>query len=178
MLVYRNGRSDWKVTEATCANPNLVCEVKERARVGSEVWYTLDVRLKKTAPCGYMKDHVLLTTNDPSMAQIPVAVQAQVLCEINVSPASLFLGTLQPGEKATRNVVLSSKKPFRIATISGDKKSFEFAAVDGGTAKTMHMVPVTFVAGADRGKVVKDIHISTDLHGAAIDLSTYAIVTE
>ena len=42
----------------------------------------------------------------------------------------------------------------------------------------MHVLPVTFVAGTDRGRVVKTIHITTDRDGAAADVSTYAIVTQ
>ena len=42
----------------------------------------------------------------------------------------------------------------------------------------MHVLPVTFIAGAERGRVEKTIHITTDRDGATVDVSTYAIVAE
>ena len=107
-----------------------------------------------------------------------MTVEGQVVAKVNVSPASLFLGTLQPGEKTTRQVVVWGKKPFRIMSVAGDPASFQLAAAEEQPAKTVHVVPVTFIAGSDRGRVVKTIHITTDRGGAAADVSTYAIVTE
>ena len=150
----------------------------ERARQDNQVWYELRVRLDKTAPCGYIKDQVLLLTNDQQAPQIPVAVEGQVLAAVNVSPASLFLGTLQPGEKTTRQLVVWGRKPFRIVSVKGEAGYFELPPTEDSAAKTLHLVPITFVAGAERGRVAKTIHIATDSGGASTDVSTYAIVTE
>ena len=80
------------------------------------MWYELDVQLAKDAPCGYIKDYVMLSTNDPQMEHIPVAVEGQVLSEVNASPASLFLGVMQPGEKTTRR---SSSRARSRSALSG-----------------------------------------------------------
>lgn len=178
ITIYRAGRSDWKLLEAKCDNPHVSCKVTERARQGDRVWYILQVQLAKTAPCGYLKDQVLLLSNDSQMPQVPVMVEGQVLSAVNVSPASLFLGTLQPGEKTTRQVVVWGSKPFRIVSLSGDTGCFKLGPPEKSAAKTVHVVPITFVAGSDRGKVVKSIHITTDSAKASADVSTYAIVTE
>ena len=178
IIVYRKGRIDWKVLTAKVANPHLSCRIVERARQDDQVWYELDVSLAKDAPCGYIKDYVMLSTNDPQMEHIPVAVEGHVLSDVNASPASLFLGVMQPGEKTTRQVVVQSKKPFRVVRVSGDRQSFNFPAVPEAPAKRVQIIPVTFVAGAERGKVVRTIHITTDLNGASADVSTYAIVNE
>ena len=107
----------------------------------------------------------------------PVTVEGQVMAKVNVSPASLFLGAMQPGEKTTRQVVVWSKQPFPITSVAGDPASFQFRRQQQ-PAKTVHVLPVTFIAGSDRGRVVKTIHITTDRDGAAAELATYAIVTE
>ena len=107
-----------------------------------------------------------------------MTVEGQVIAKVNVNPASLFLGAMQPGEKTTRQVVVWGKKPFRIMSVAGDPASFQFAAAAEQPAKTVHVLPVTFVAGADHGQVVKTIHITTDSDGAAADVATYAIVAE
>ncbi len=177
IIVYRAGRIDWKILEAKTANPYLSCKVVERARQDNQVWYELQVRLAKNAPCGCLQDHVILLTNDPQVTEIPVTVEARVLAKVTASPPSLFLGTLQPGEKTTRQVVVWGKKPFRILSVAGDPASFQFAATNG-PAKPVHVLPVTFIAGAERGRVEKTIHITTDRDGATVNISIYAIVAE
>ena len=87
IIVYRAGRIDWKILEAKTANPYLSCKVVERARQDNQVWYELQVRLAKNAPCGCLQDHVILLTNDPQVTEIPVTVEAQVLAKVNVQPA-------------------------------------------------------------------------------------------
>ena len=178
IIVYRKGRIDWKVLSAKAANPHLSCSIVERARQDNQVWYELDVRLAKDAPCGYIKDYVMLATNDPQMEHVSVTVEGHVLPEVNASPAALFLGVMQPGEKTTRQLVVQSRKPFRVVQVSGDRASFIFPAVSEASARRVQIVPVTFVAGTERGKVVRTIHIQTDLKGASADVSTYAIVNE
>ena len=39
-------------------------------------------------------------------------------------------------------------------------------------------MPITFVAGAELGKVVKAIRITTDLDRTPVEVSAYAVVTE
>ena len=173
--LYRANMPDWQITEVRSINPLLSGQIVQLARQGSQVWYELRVRLAPTAPTGYLRDHVVLMTNDSFSPQIPVLVEGQVQSEIAVSPASLFLGVLRPGDKVTKPVVVRAKKPFRIKSVTGDKASFTFAAADD-EAKTLHLVPVTFMAGADFGKVVKTIQIRTDLSDTPAEVSTYAVV--
>ena len=40
----------------------------------------------------------------------------------------------------------------------------------------MHLIPVTFTAGTDAGKVVKSIKIKTDLGTTTPELPAYAVV--
>ena len=81
---------------------------------------------------------------------------------ITVSPTALFMGVIQPGQTVTKQLVVKGKKPFRILGVSCDDKSFKFDTSKETSAKELHLVPVTFLAGADAGKVVKTIKIKTD----------------
>jgi len=171
-------RSDWRILEVKSANPHLSGEVVETARRGSRVAYELRVRLDEAAPAGYLRDHLTLLTNDKFAKQIPVMVQGRVVSAVTVSPASLFLGTLQPEQKVTKRLVVRGKKPFRITSIEADCDCFEFGAVAEGAAKPLHLVPVTFIAGESGGKIAKTIRITTDLDEAPIALPTYAAVAQ
>jgi hypothetical protein len=60
-------------------------------------------------------------------------------------------------------------------SITGDKASFEIPNPPDNTS-SVHVVPVTFIAGAETGKVVKTIHIETDIGGA--QATSYAVVNQ
>ena len=173
--LYRANMPNWQITGVRSANPSLSGQIVQIARQGSQAWYELHVRLAPTAPAGYIRDHVILVTNDPGSPQIPVLVEGEVQPEVSVSPTSLFLGVLRPGDKVTKELVVRSKKPFRIRAVTGDAASFTFPAADN-EAKTLHLVPVTFVAGAEFGKVLKTVQIRTDLSDSPVEVSTYAVV--
>ncbi len=144
--LYRADLPNWQILGVQIADPQLSGQVVELARRGSEVWYDLRVRLAATAPAGYISEYAVLTTNDPSAAQIPVLVEGQVQPKVVVSPASLFLGVVRPGEKVTKQLVVRANTPFRITAIRGDAASLTLPQPDT-QAKLLHLVPVTFVAG-------------------------------
>ena len=171
-------RSNWRIVEVKSANPHLSGEVVETSRSGGRVSYELRVRLDESAPTGYIKDYLVLVTNDNRSIQIPVTVEGRVLSAVTVSPASLFFGVVQPGHKVTKQVVVRSKKPFRITSITADCECFEFGTPDEDVAKPLHLVPVTFAAGEKPGKVAKTIRIKTDLDDATVELSAIALVTQ
>jgi len=171
-------RIDWKIVEVKSANPHLSGEVVETNRRSTRVSYELRVRLDEDAPTGYIRDHVLLVTNDQPSKQIPVRVEGRVLSAVTVSPDSLFFGVAQPGQRVTKRLVIRGKKPFRITSVTADCGCFEFDTPAEGVAKPLHLVPVTFTAGEKPGKVAKTIRITTDLDDATVELSVDALVTQ
>ncbi len=171
-----HGSGDWKILDVKSSNPHLSGEMRETARDQRRVAYEIDIRLGEHAPSGYVKDHLMLVTNDRRSTQIPVPVEGRVLAPITVSPASLFMGVVRSGEKITKQVIVRSKKPFRIVAIKADCDCFQFAAPAQEAPKPVHVVPITFEAGRQPGKVVKTIRIETDFDDAAVELSTYAVV--
>ncbi|MCE5266828.1 MAG: DUF1573 domain-containing protein [Planctomycetaceae bacterium] len=170
------GRDDWQITEIKTSNSYISAKAVQTARENGQVSYALQVHVDKNAPAGYLNDHLMLVTNDGS-AQIPVLVEGRVVAGITVSPASLFMGVVEPGQKVTKQLVVKGKKPFRILSISCDDKSFKFDTSKENAAKALHMIPVTFSAGADAGKVVKTIRIKTDQGEMSPELAAYAVVT-
>jgi hypothetical protein len=72
-------------------------------------------------------------------------------------------------------LVIRADKPFHIKSLVADKAAFEIPSLPG-EAKQVHVVMVTFVAGAEVGKIVKTIRIETDLGDT--QATTYAVVNE
>lgn len=171
------GRGDWEITGIKSPSPYITAEATERKRDGSSVAYDLVVRIAKNAPVGYLKQQLILTTNDRRESQLPVDIEGQIVAPLTVSPASLFLGVLEPGQKVTKQLVVKSKKPFKIIDIDCDDDCFQFK--NGDASKTVHLVPVTFVAGEQLGKVVRKIRIKTDLgEDMCAECAAYAQVTK
>jgi hypothetical protein len=171
------GRDTWQILDVQSANRYLEAQLVELSRGGGQVAYQLTVRLKGDAPVGYLKDHLTLLTNDERAKEIPVDVEGQIVADLSVSPASLFLGVVHPGQKVTKQLVVRGKKPFRIKQIECEDKSFSFKAPEAAAA--VHLVPVTFEAGSEPGKVTEKIRIHTDLgEGVASELNAYAEVVK
>jgi hypothetical protein len=128
------------------------------------------------APPGAILDHLVLVTNDRNSSQVPVLVQGVVQSGIVVAPTTLFLGVLQPGQKVTKQLVVKGKKPFRILSVTSDGEGFQFDTSAENQPKQVHLIPVTFVAGDEPGKISKSIRIETDLGESAPLLPAFAVV--
>lgn len=174
--VHYNGRSDWKIVEVKSNNPHLTGTVTETSRQAGQAIYDLKVVLNKDAPIGYLTEHLMLVTNDPQPKQIPVMVEGQVQADISVSPASLFLGVLQPGQSVTKQIVVRGQKPFRIASVQGDCKCLQATAPKDKEAKSLYLIPVTFTAGEKTGKITQSVCIETDASQRTLKVPAYAVV--
>ncbi|MBN1588967.1 MAG: DUF1573 domain-containing protein [Pirellulales bacterium] len=172
------GRGNWQVVDVRSDNPHISGRAVETGRQGGRVSYDLIVRVDKNAPAGYLRDHLMLKTNDNRMTQVPLLVEGRVVSGVTVSPASLFLGVVQPGETVQKRVVVRGRKPFKILSIQCDDEHFKFDKAADTEAKALHLVPVTYVGSDNAGKVARTIYIQTDLGTTASDLPAYAVVTD
>ena len=172
------GRSDWRVVGVRSANPHISGKVVETGRGYGRVTYDVLVNLDESAPTGYINDQLMLVTNDRRMTQIPLRIEGRVTSAVTVSPSSLFMGVVEPGEKVTKNIVVRGKEPFRILSVTSDDGSFEIAEPTSDEAKSVHLVPVTFEAGEDEGKVSETIQIETDLYDLLPELGAHAVISD
>ena len=157
------------------SDPNLQAELVPLARYGGQVWYDLKVHLSPTAPAGYISDRAVLTTNDPSMGQIPVQVEGQVRPNVAVNPCRPVPGRDAHRAESHETACCAGRPTVPHQGYHGRQDIVR----DPGTAERLelvHVVPVTFIAGAEVGKVVKTIHIDTDIGGA--QATSYAVVNE
>ena len=170
------GRTNWQIMDVRSANTNFEVEMSELHRGAGRVGYRLLVRLRDSMPTGYFTDQMVLVTNDRTSQKIPVKIEGQIKPALTVSPASLSLGVLTPGQTVTKRLVVRAKSPFRIKKVQCKDNCFEFKATD--EVKKMHLVPVTFTASAS-GKIVQRIQILTDIgHGSVGTVTAMATVRE
>ena len=153
------GRDDWRILDAKTADPWYEVEMSETARGNGRVAYDLLVRMTKDAPIGYVKDQLILVTNDAQAREFPVDLQGRITSDITISPTKLFLGVVNPGQKVTKPLVIRGKKPFKITSIDCPAC---FQIEPSQDAKAVHLIPVVFTAGEEAGRVSQKISIHTD----------------
>ena len=168
------GNSNWKVTDVRSTLQHVEVEMDEPGRGGGRVNYQLTIRLKDNAPAGYVNDYLHLITSEGGKP-IPLAVSGRVKPAVTISPASLFMGSLEPGEKATKQLIVRAKQPFKIQDIRCGDNCFAFSPSD--EAKALHIVPVTFTADK-AGKVAVRIAVDTDLAGGTAEFVASATVND
>jgi hypothetical protein len=168
------GRSDLRLLEVKCADPH----VSAKATRGARGTYQLSVRLDESAPAGYIHEYLTLVTNDRQSSQIPVLVEGQVVSGIAVSPNWLLMGVVRPGERVTKQIVVRSKQPFVIKRVTCGADGFVCNLPAAQQPKQIQIVPITFVAGNQQGKVSQTIHIETDLSGLEGQFIAEAVVSE
>ena len=174
--VAHAGREDWAIVDVQSTNDQFEVEMEELSCGGGRTNYELLVRLKNDTPAGYLNDELILVTNDASAPRIPLGIEGRVNSDLTVTPSSLFLGEIAPGQKVSKKLVVRSKQPFKILKLECANKGFEFEASE--EAKAVHLVTVTFLPDVT-GKVEEKIQILTD-RGAGVTaaLTAHATVQE
>lgn len=155
------GRNDWKIKDVRSANAHFEVELKETTRGGGRVGYDMLVRLKPDAPSGHFQDQLTLVTDDKRLKTIPLLVQGRVVSPLSVSPSSLFLGVVKPGQAVTKQLVVRGKQPFKVLSVKCEDDCFTFKT-PGDKQSPLHFIPVTLSAD-NAGKIAEKIVIETDL---------------
>ena len=104
------------------------------------------MKLKPDAPPGYIRDQLMLVTNDfdPRAARVPVAVEGLVAAALTVRPSPLMMGVVEAGQPVTRNLVVQGRAPFHILAVRSADDRFQCKVPT--EAKAAHILPVTFLA--------------------------------
>ena len=169
------GRDNWRIARVECANPSIEAIAVETKRGAGRVGYDLMVRLNPDAPPGYIRDQLVLVTNDyeARAARVPVSVEGLVVAGLSVRPSPLLMSVAEVGRPVTRNLVVQGRTPFRIVAVRSSDDRFQCKAPSD--AKAVHVLPVTFLAGDENpstGTIRAKLRIETDLTGvSAVDVN-------
>jgi len=159
--VVHNGSLPWEIKDVRSANSNFEVQLSKPVHSSSQSSYDLTLKLKPETPAGYVKGQLILVTNDPRAAQIPMDVEGRVVAEVTVSPQLLALGTVRPGATVTKNIVVRANRAFKVTSVECADSCITCPCRD--TAAPMHILPVTFQAGDSSGKIERQLKITTDL---------------
>jgi len=163
VLVSYAGRSDWRILDVQSAQEHLSANIVELRRGLGQVAYELTIELKNDMPAGYLKDYVILVTNDlnPDAARVPIAVEGLVLAPLSVNPRFFSVGEVKLRETVTKNLVIQGKVAFRILSVAAPDERFQIK--HPSLSGVVQSVAVTFQAGEKPGTVAGELRIQTDL---------------
>lgn len=149
------GRADWKVVNIKSPKPYISAQAVETSRnpAAGTANYDLVVTLAADAPAGTVREQLTLVTDDQANPHVPLPVEARVEADIVIQPEELALGTVAAGQSKTMNLIIRGKKPFKIEKIECDRAENPFKMRLPIDEKTVHVVPLTFVAPEQAGAV-------------------------
>jgi hypothetical protein len=155
------GSSRWDIVEVQRESNYVRTSLKELRRDANEVSYQLTASIRADAPIGKWFTDVWLKTNDPSTARIRVPLTVEIESALSVSPSTLMLGEVKPGEQVQRKIVVRGTEPFRITKIEGtdDELSIQDSTSE---SKPVHVLTVTLKA-AKAGEFERRLKVITDL---------------
>jgi hypothetical protein len=171
------GATPWVIKDVRSLNSNYAVTLSQPLHTGAQSVYDLTLRLKPETPAGDLKGQLLLVTNDPRAAQIPMDVEGRVVAEVTVSPQLLALGTVPAGKSVTKNVVVRANRPFKVTGVECGPDGCITCPVKDSAAP-VHILPVTFQAGEAAGKVERQLRISTDLGSGVVPAVTVQATVE
>ena len=111
-----------------------------------------------------------LVTNDPRLREIPIPVEGQVLPGVAVSPRTLFLGSVEPGQKVKKTLVVKGSDPLVITKVSSTNSGFRFVAPTADTPSLHHVIQAQFTMPKGLDALNQTVRIETDQGAGVIQL--------
>lgn len=165
VLSYHGTKLDWAITKLNTISEHVTADLREIGRsAAGAIQYQLSTRVEATAPAGYLRDEITLTTNDQASPTIPVSVTASVQAAVSVAPSVLNLGRLKPGQVVEKVIVVRSDRPFRITDESGEPTSRARLTIPADS-RPLHTLKVQLTAPPEPGPFHTTLTIATDLAG-------------
>jgi hypothetical protein len=171
------GRSDWQIRDVKVDNSHLNAEVVETRREAGRVAYQLRLTLKDSAPVGTLAEQITLVTDDDN-PYIPVLVSARVESDIMITPDSVSLGAVLPGQEKTFNVVVRGRKPFAIEKIECESANGIFKVRLPSAERPVHVLPMSFTPPTAAGKFTEEFTVTIAGRAEPVTFKAYGQILE
>ncbi|MGL4942327.1 MAG: DUF1573 domain-containing protein [Thermoguttaceae bacterium] len=147
-VVYSGNSSAWNIVGIESSRGDISARVVEVTPMPAsrQVRLKLAVALAPNAPMGTFSERLTIRTNEPAsmQSQFTIVVEGAVHGSVSVSPPVLFLGSIRPGERVTKSIVLSGITPFAVESLvsTSDGVSFDIPALSPREARSVWIVAV------------------------------------
>jgi hypothetical protein len=153
------GRSDWEIADVRSNVPWLVPSKKLVSRSTGRAEYELTIGVREDAPTGPFQNEIVVITNDTKRPEVPFRVSGNIESPLSISPQAIAFGSLKPGQKIEKRLVVKGVRPFTIQSITCEGWDVSFP--ETATAKTMHIVPASFTPTGATGPQKVTVEITT-----------------
>jgi hypothetical protein len=164
------GRTDWSITDVRSKQAYYNVEILERSVLAGGVEYWMAVELKENVPVGYLKDYLIIVTNDPSNREIQLPLSGKASAPVTLSPAALLLGIVSPDDSIKKRIILRGTESFSITSIKCNHEGVSFASdsqpdanPENSAPKKLHIIPVVFQAGTTAEKILATITVKVKM---------------
>lgn len=163
VLITHRGPEFWRIRDVLSNCKHVTVSLDTPVVTPDGTRYRMLVKTKSTFPSGPIQERLTLITTETQFDSIDLAINGRVRSGLEVSPASLGLGTLKPGQMAEKKLVIRCDSPFQVLSAKSDDPRFRFEIPEG--KNKLHFVKVTFAADGATGNVSREIKIETDFGG-------------
>ncbi len=162
-------RGDWQILEVR-APQYISASVKELSRQTGRTSYQIVARLLPDTPVGYIRDNLLLVTNerDSRLRTLTVQVEGVVRAPLSARPSPLMLGLLAPGQKVMRKLLIQGEVPFRVTAVENLPEGFDVQLP--GESSKLHWLVVEYTVPRTPGRISATLKIHTDLADGILEV--------
>ena len=153
------GKNEWQIVDVVSNKPWVMAKATQLSRGNGRVDYEISAVVREDAPVGDFRDELIVMTNDRGMPRVPLSIQGKVESALSISPQSIALGTVKPGQSIIKRIVIRSQEPVLIQSIECEGWSVAFN--QPVVANTTHLIEATFSPSEATGPQRKPIVITT-----------------
>jgi hypothetical protein len=155
------GNSEAQITGVERESNYILTAVKETRREGGEVSYEVTAAIRSDCPVGKWYSDLWLKTNNPSMPRVRLPLTVEIQPPLTVSGGTVALGTVKPGGKAEKKVIVRGSTPFKITRVQGTDEQLTVKDNTDGS-KEVHVLTVIFKP-TKPGELDRKLKVITDL---------------
>ena len=155
---------NWQIIDVKSTFSDVGVTLSKPVRFGNQVKYDMDIRIKESAPAGYVQGELIIVAQEFGRnSEIPIKFSAKVASALQISPDILTISTAESGAVIEKKVVIKADKPFKINDVKCINQSFSVEA-DPEKSRKVHFVNVSYSADQPPGRYEYDLEIITDLN--------------
>lgn len=159
------GRNDWKITGLQTNSSVISATFEETQRANGRVAYKIKAKLSPDGQTGAQSTMITLQTNDNRLKSVPLAVSAQIQAPLSVSPTSVALGEMKPGQPVTQRILVRGTQPFQIVDVQLPDMQVSFEPSKEAKAVQFLNVTITPENTLSTGEGKSRMKIMTDMDG-------------
>ncbi len=153
----------WQIVDVKSEYLHVGVSLSNPTRFNNQLRYDMNVRLKESAPPGFVQGELLIIGNEfGRVTSIPIKFSAKVLSALQISPEILTINTPQ-GQSVEKKVVVKASKEFRIKDVTCSNTAFSVSA-DPEKSSKVHFISVSYSADQPPGRYEYDLEFVTDLN--------------